>query len=125
MYPYSKVERGRKQDLSRRSSGYKIPDDRKAAQGLLLTARPPGLALYGVWIHVPRPLLPGSNRPAPTARLAPRLRRSRANLVVVTDPRLVFSLVLPYVKTIAFAVYVNSAQKCTGAGLYTFNDRCQ
>ncbi|KII60821.1 hypothetical protein RF11_07111 [Thelohanellus kitauei] len=28
-------------------------------------------------------------------------------------------MLIPYVDTVAFAVYVNSVQKCTGAGLYT------
>ncbi|KII60294.1 hypothetical protein RF11_05728 [Thelohanellus kitauei] len=49
----------------------------------------PGVGLFGVWIHVPRPLLLASNRPAPRCRLALRHRRARANLVVVTDPRLI------------------------------------
>ncbi|KII72259.1 hypothetical protein RF11_08683 [Thelohanellus kitauei] len=112
MYPYSQAERGRKQDLTLRSSGYKSPEDRKAAKGLRLTARPPGLGLYGVRIHVPRPLLPGSNRPTPRGRLAPRHRRGGANLVVMTDPRLVFSLVFLWVnaREKAFALVTAKSQ---------------
>ncbi|KII72239.1 hypothetical protein RF11_08661 [Thelohanellus kitauei] len=35
------------------------------------------------------------------------------------------STTLPYVDNVAFAVGVNFLQNCTGAGLYTSNDRCQ